>query len=130
MSVRMQKVNKLIKKELGEILLREIKDPKIGFCTVTDVEVTNDLRIAYVRVSIMGEPKQKQIAIEHLRKAAGYIQKLLRSRVILRYIPKLNFKLDESIDYSLRIDKLIREIHKDQPETENRNPPGEIEQQP
>jgi len=117
MSLRMKKVNRLIKKELGEILLHDIKDPKIGFCTVTDVEVASDLRAAYVRVSILGEKKQREIAVEHLQKAAGYIQKLLSSRVILRYIPKLNFKLDTTIDHSLRITEIIEKIH----ENENRS---------
>jgi len=98
-------------------LLHDIKDPKIGFCTVTDVEVASDLRAAYVRVSILGEKKQREIAVEHLQKAAGYIQKLLSSRVILRYIPKLNFKLDTTIDHSLRITEIIEKIH----ENENRS---------
>ena len=120
MSRRMKRVNELIKREIGEILLHDLKDPNIGFCTVTNVEVTNDLRIAYARVSILGEEKQKQIAIEHLEKASGYVQKLLRSRVVLRYIPKVIFKLDTAIDHSYKIEELLKQIHaNDAPQAED-----------
>ena len=128
MSLRMKKVNRLIKKELGEILLRDIKDPKIGFCTVTDVEVASDLRAAYVRVSILGEKKQREIAVEHLQKASGYIQRILSSRVILRYIPKLNFKLDTTIDHSLRITEIIEKIHEDENKTVEENSTDQLDE--
>ena len=116
MSLRMQKVNQLIKKALGEILLQDITDPNIGFCTVTDVDVASDLRSAWVMVSIMGEQKEKEISIEHLQNASGYINKLLRSKVELRYTPRLNFKLDNTLDNSFKIESIIKEIHVDDPE--------------
>ncbi len=114
MLFRMKRVNQLIKKELGEILLHELQDPKIGFCTVTTVEVSKDLRTAYVGVSVMGDDRQKQTAIKHLQKAAGYIHKLLCPRVVLRYVPKLKFKLDHSIDHAFHIADLIDQIHADE----------------
>ena len=110
----MQRVNQLIKQALGEILLNELKDPKIGFCTVTEVEVANDLRSAWVRVSVLGNEKEKQDALERLQHAAGYINRLLRSKVELRYTPRLNFKLDSSLDHAFKIEKIIQEIHEDQ----------------
>ena len=118
MSLRIRKVNQLIKKALGEILLQDVKDPNVGFCTVTDVDVANDLRSAWVMISVMGEQKEKEKSIEHLQKASGYINKLLRSKVELRYTPRLNFKLDNTLDYSFKIETIIKEIHVDQPETD------------
>ena len=128
MSLRMKKVNRLIKKELGEILLHDVKDPKIGFCTVTDVDVANDLRAAYVRVSVLGEKKQREITVKHLQKASGYIQKLLSSRVLLRYIPKLNFKLDTTIDHSLRITEIIEKIHEDEKKSVEENSTDQLDE--
>jgi len=127
MSLRMRKVNQLIKKALGEILLQEIKDPHIGFCTVTDVRVASDLRNARVKISVMGEEKDKQTTIEHLQNAAGYIHKLLRSKVSLRYTPRLNFELDHSLDHSFRIESIIKEIHDEQPESSGDNQTGSAE---
>jgi ribosome-binding factor A len=116
MSLRIRKVNQLIKKALGEILLQDVKDPNIGFCTVTDVDVSSDLRNAWVMVSVMGEEKEKETSIEHLQKASGYINKLLRSKVELRYTPRLHFKLDNTLDHSFKIESIIKEIHVDEPE--------------
>ncbi len=124
MSLRIRKVNQLIKKALGEILLQDVKDPNIGFCTVADVDVANDLRSAWVMISVMGGQKEKEKSIEHLQKASGYINKLLRSKVELRYTPRLNFKLDTTLDYSFKIETIIKEIHDNQPESGLDHEPG------
>lgn len=118
----MQKVNQLIKKALGEILLQEIKDPNIGFCTVTEVDVASDLRSAWVMISVMGEQQEKEISIEHLQNASGFIHKLLRSKVDLRYTPRLHFKLDNTLDHSFKIERIIKEIHVDDPASASEEP--------
>ena len=115
-SIRCQKVADLLKKEIGVMLQREIKDPLIGFVTVTDVEVSGDLRSAKVYVSIMGDSPQKQASLRGLERARPFIQNRLGEKVRLRFMPILRFILDESLEYGSRIDALIAQLH---PKPEN-----------
>lgn len=107
---RTLRVGELIKREIADILCREIRNPKVGFVTVSDVEVTSDLRNALVRVSVLGDDEHRQESLRSLNAATGFIQKELSSRIRLRYMPKLNFQLDTSIDHSMRIAELLSEI--------------------
>lgn len=108
--VRTNRVAEQIKKELGIILQREMKDPRIGFITVTGVEVTNDLSIAKVYISVMGNEDQQNETLKALEKAQGFLRSELGSRIQMRYIPELNFKIDHSIEYGNRIESLISKI--------------------
>jgi len=107
---RMSRVGEEIKKELSVLLQREMKDPRIGFVTVTGVEVTSDLQQAKVFVSIFGNEEQRAASLAGLQKAKGFLRSEIGKRVKLRHVPDLLFKLDESIDYGNKINTLLREI--------------------
>jgi ribosome-binding factor A len=110
---RMSRVGEEIKKELSIVLQRGLKDPRIGFVTVTDVEVTSDLQLAKVYVSIFGSEEQRRDSLAGLQKAKGYLRTEIGRRVKLRHIPDFVFKLDESIDYGSKIETILREISTD-----------------
>jgi len=120
---RTLRVGELIKREIADILCREMKNPKLGFVTVSDVDVTGDLRTAFVRISILGDEKRRQESLRCLKSAAGFIRKELSSRITLRYIPKLQFQLDTSVDHAIHISQLLAEIKKEKPDGDH--PSGE-----
>jgi len=107
---RTLRVGELVKREIADILCRDIKDPKIGFVTVSSVEVTKDLRMAIVGVSVLGDEEHRQEAVRSLNSAAGFIQKELSGRIRLRYMPKLLFRLDRSVDDLIHISQVLDEI--------------------
>ena len=108
--LRVQKLQELIKEETSQIILRELKDPRIGFVTVTDVEVTGDLREAKIYVSLMGSEKQKAASWEGLMGALGFVRREIGQRIRLRYTPEISFALDKSLDYSDHIQKLLNDV--------------------
>jgi ribosome-binding factor A len=107
---RTDRIGALMQREISDILQRQIKDPRVGFCTVTHVEVSNDLRHAKVRVSIMGDETQCQNSMAGLKNAAGFVRREIGQRLSLRYTPEIRFIRDKSVDYILTIDKLLKEI--------------------
>tara|TARA_Y100000031_G_scaffold153164_1_gene197826 strand:+ start:773 stop:1126 length:354 start_codon:yes stop_codon:yes gene_type:complete len=109
-SKRAQRVEGLVLEEISNILQREIKDPRIGFATITKVTVSDDLRHAKVFVSIMGNEKEKRNSLKGLHSATGFIRRELGHRVHLRYVPELVFKLDDSMEKSARILNLLSEL--------------------
>ena len=111
---RTLRVGELIKREIADIVCREMKDPKVGFVTVSSVDVTKDLRTAFVRVSVMGDEERRQEAVRSLNSAVGFIKKELSTRVRLRYMPKLQFRLDTSIDNFMHISELLAEIRENE----------------
>ena len=118
MSVRANRVGEQMKKELGEIIGRKIKDPRIGFVTVTDVQVTGDLQQATVYISVLGDEKQRENTLLGLAKAKGFIRSEIGQRIRLRKTPEILFEFDESIDYGNRIDTLLHQIHHETKEQE------------
>ncbi len=114
---RPAKVGDLLKEEISAIILRELKDPRLGFSTVTGVKVTNDLKSARVFVSVLGTAQQKTDEMEALNHASHFIQGLLRTRVSLKYIPTLHFVLDETLDYAENIEHLIDQLKKSEPDS-------------
>jgi ribosome-binding factor A len=107
---RTDRIGALMQREISDILQREIKDPRVGFCTVTHVEVSSDLRHAKVHVSIMGDETQCQSSMTGLKNAAGFIRREIGQRLALRYTPEIRFIQDKSTDYILTVDKLLKEI--------------------
>ena len=107
---RMSRVGEEIKRELSILLQRGLKDPRIGFVTVTDVEVTSDLQLAKVYVSIFGSEEDRKSSLQGLQKAKGYLRTEIGKRVKLRHVPDFVFKLDESIDYGSKIETILRDI--------------------
>lgn len=110
MSLRSNRVGEQMKKELGEIIGRKIKDPRIGFVTVTDVQVTGDLQQAKVFISVLGDNLQRENTLKGLAKAKGFIRSEIGQRIRLRKTPEITFEFDESIDYGNRIENLLYQI--------------------
>ncbi|HEX7089737.1 MAG TPA: 30S ribosome-binding factor RbfA [Longimicrobiales bacterium] len=107
---RVARLGEQFKREITEILQREVKDPRVGFVTITDVEVTPDLYHARVFVRIMGDDARKAEALEGLRAAAPFIRGELGQRLRIRRSPELHFELDRSLEHALRIEQLLREV--------------------
>ncbi len=115
-SQRIEKIQELIKVEISDIVRREVKHPGIGFITITSVEVSSDLHYAKVFVSIFGDEKEKDRSLAALQSAAGFIRGALGRRVRLRYIPELTFKLDTSIEYGDKIQRLLKQVNEERHE--------------
>ncbi|WP_430785859.1 30S ribosome-binding factor RbfA [Virgibacillus flavescens] len=110
--VRANRIAEQMKKELGEIIGRKIKDPRIGFVTVTDVEVTGDLQQSKVYISVLGDEKQKHETLVGLAKAKGFIRSEIGQRIRLRKTPELIFEFDEALEYGNRIEDILRDLNK------------------
>ncbi|HKV45819.1 MAG TPA: 30S ribosome-binding factor RbfA [bacterium] len=110
MSVRIARLRELFKEEISTILQREMKDPRIGFVSVLDVELSQDLRHARVFVSILGDAEAKAKTMAGLGNAQGFIRKELGRRIRLRYMPEVSFRLDESIERGVRVQRLLRQV--------------------
>lgn len=110
---RAQRVGELILEEISKILQREIEDPRIGFVTILNVMVSDDLRHAKVFVSVMGSEQEKKSSLKGLSRASGFIRKKLSSRLELRCVPELVFKLDNSMEKSVKILTILSELEKD-----------------
>ncbi|WP_100330953.1 30S ribosome-binding factor RbfA [Bacillus xiapuensis] len=110
MSLRANRVSEQMKKELTDILNRKVKDPRIGFITVTDVEVTGDLQQAKVYITVLGDEQKREETLKALTKAKGFIRSEVGQRIRLRKTPELLFEFDESIAYGNRIETLLREL--------------------
>jgi ribosome-binding factor A len=114
MSVRANRVGEQIKKEMTDILQRELKDPRIGFVTVTGVEVTGDLQQATVFITVLGDEEQKESTLQGLSKATGFVRSEIGKRIRLRKTPELIFKFDESTEYGNKIATLLGELNREQ----------------
>lgn len=110
--LRANRVAEQMKKELSDILTRKIKDPRVGFVTVTDVEVTGDLQQAKVYISVLGDDKKRQDTLMGLAKAKGFIRSEIGSRIRLRKTPELTFEFDEAYEYGNRIESILKDLNK------------------
>lgn len=119
MSLRANRVGEQMKKELTDIIGRKLKDPRIGFVTVTDVRVTGDLQQATVFVSVLGNEEQKENTLIGLSKAKGFIRSEIGKRIRLRITPEITFEWDESLEYGHRIENLIHQINTEQDDKKN-----------
>jgi ribosome-binding factor A len=108
---RVGRVNEQIKKELSQIIQMELKDPRIGFITVTGVETTNDLSLSRIYLSVLGSDEQKEATLKALASATGFLRSELGKRMKLRHTPELQFKFDSSIEYGSRIESLLEELN-------------------
>jgi|SRR5699024_1522006 len=112
-NVRANRVAEQMKKEVGEIVTQEIKDPRVGFVTVTDVELTNDLQQATVYISVLGKEEEKEETLAGLAKAKGFVRSEVGKRIRLRKTPEIEFKFDEAHEYGNRIDEILRDLNKE-----------------
>lgn len=106
-SLRIAKVQELMKQEVSQIILRELKDPRIGFVTVTKVDITPDLREARIYVSLMGTEEEKQASFAGLESSLGFVRREIGHRIKMRYTPQISFAVDTSLDYGTRIQTLL-----------------------
>lgn len=111
---RSDRVADLIKAELADILLKEVRDPRIGSVTITGVDVTDDLRFAKVFFVRMGEDAGSRELQESLQKASGFLKRELGKRLQLRYVPALTFLYDRSFEYGDRIEKLLHQVKQEE----------------
>jgi ribosome-binding factor A len=108
---RLDRVNQLIKEEISMVLQRELKDPRLGFITVTEVETANDLRVAKVFVSVLGDEAKWTSSLAALKSARGFIRHWLRSHLDLRVTPELDFRPDRSMVHGARIQELLKQLN-------------------
>ena len=117
--LRVRKMQEFIKQEIGQMLLSDLKDTRLGFVTVTEVAVTGDLREATVYVSLFGSDEEKEKSLAALKNATGFIRTELGKRLQVRYTPEITFAVDRSIDYGDHIERVLKSI-KDKEESQSR----------
>jgi ribosome-binding factor A len=110
MSQRLDRVDELLRQEIGAVLAREVADPRIGFVTITRVETAPDLSRARVWASVIGTPAERTAAIRALEHAMPFVRRQLGTRIRIRRIPELHVRLDESIERGTRVLKLLADI--------------------
>lgn len=108
---RSQRVSDLLREEIADIIFFKLKDPRIGFLTVTGVDVTDDLRVAVVHISIL-KNEEKESTLGILQSAKSFIRSELSKRLKMKFIPSVDFRLDTSAEYGNRIEELLSEIRK------------------
>jgi ribosome-binding factor A len=106
---RTDRVNSLIRDELQQLIQQEVKDPRVGFATVTAVETSQDLRHAKVYVSVMAADEEAQTAVRALQDARAYFRHELASRIQMHHVPELDFARDATLEHAMRIEKLLKE---------------------
>jgi ribosome-binding factor A len=114
-SRRQRQVAELLHQEISLLIQHNSRDPRLGFVTVTGVEVSGDLRVAWVYVTVLGDKADRESALEGLANAARYFRHQLRQTLSLRIIPELNFKFDKSLEYGMQMDELLDKIQTESP---------------
>ncbi len=117
MPYRAHRIAEELKNEISVIVAQEINDPRVGFVTVTEVKVSQDLRYARILISVLGSTQEKQETLDVLTRAAGFIRRLIGARIKLRHTPELSFAYDDSIEQGDRMMQLLEEIKDESPTT-------------
>ena len=110
MTARTDRIDQLLREEIGAILTKDVQDPRIGFVTVTDVETAPDLSTARVWVSMIGQPEERDRAVRALEHAMPFVRRELGSRIRLRRIPQLLVRVDDSAQRGTRVLQLLSEL--------------------
>ena len=113
MSQRTDRLDSQIRAELADLLHREMKDPRVGFATITRVETARDLGTAKIWVSVLGTPEEQQAAVKALTDAAPWLRRQLGERLTIRHIPQLVIRHDDSIEAGDRVLRLLNEIERE-----------------
>ncbi|MBC7346523.1 MAG: 30S ribosome-binding factor RbfA [Clostridia bacterium] len=111
---RVQRVAEQMKKEIADILKNEMKDPRLGFISVTEVELSPDLRYAKVYVSILGNEQEKRESLEVLARATGFVRREIGQRLSLRFTPEITFRFDPSIERGARVAELLHQVRREE----------------
>ena len=112
MSQRTERIDELLRQEIGEIVAREVRDPRVGFVTITSVETSPDLRHAKVWVSVIGQPDERNATLAALRRAMPFVRHELGTRLRLKRIPDLHVQLDDTAERGTRILQLLTELER------------------
>lgn len=116
---RANRLGETLKEEISQMIREELKDPRIGFVTVTGVEVAEDLGHAKVFISVLGDSQQCKDSLEALKRAAGFVRSEIGKRIRLRHVPEIVFKYDSSIEQGAHIAELLRGVHLGETENED-----------
>jgi ribosome-binding factor A len=108
---RSQRVAEMLRHEISQIITQELKDPQIGITTVTAIKVTDDLKLAKIYVSILGDTETREKGLHGLERAKSWIRTEIGQRLDLKFVPELKFFYDETSDYAENIESLIKKIH-------------------
>lgn len=111
MKHRTHRVEDLIRAELSELLLREVKDPRVRLASISTVQVSRDLRYATIAVSVLGSDAERQGCVAALDHAKGFLRSRLADRLTTRVTPELRFELDRGPEYSQRINEILESLH-------------------
>ncbi len=110
-SRRAHRVADLIRHEIAQILRKDVKDPRIGFVTLTDVEVSADLRVAKVYYTVLGDDSQRSETARGLQSAVTYIRREVGQRLRLKAVPEVRFLYDESLERGMRLQSVLEDLH-------------------
>ncbi|MDD5496494.1 MAG: 30S ribosome-binding factor RbfA [Candidatus Omnitrophica bacterium] len=119
-NTRPQRVQEALRQEISKILHENIKDPRIGFLTVTKVELTRDLRFARVYFSVLGSTKENKNALYGLNSAKGYIKNIISDRIKLKFMPEIEFKIDQTAERAKVVLDILDKIKKERKDEEGR----------
>jgi len=118
---RSEKIAEAIHELVSGLLVKGVKDPRIGFTTITAVKVADDLHLATIYFTVIGEETEKKATEQGLNSARGFIRKEIAKTLSMRHVPEIEFKYDESVDYGRRIDSLLDEIITTKTSDDNEN---------
>jgi len=123
-TTRQQRVQELLVQEISDIVRREVRDPRVGFVTITGAEVTPDLRQARVFFTVLGDTNQREDTAISLNRAAGFIRGEFAQRAELRFVPNLKFEYDTGMERGLRISQLLEQVRRDDEQAAKSTDPG------
>ena len=126
-SQRPERVQETLRREISKIVHNELKDPRVGFLTITRVELTRDLRYAKVYFSALGEIKEKRLALKGLTSAKGFIKGLIGDRIKLRFMPEIAFKIDDSLEHTKKLYDLMDKLKKEREDGDEKGDRGDKE---
>lgn len=108
---RSEKVAEAIHELVSGLLVKGLKDPRVGFVTITGVKLTDDLHLATIYYTVIGSETEQKSTQEGLVRATGFVRKEIGKELRMKYVPDIVFKYDKSVDYGNRIERLLKEIH-------------------
>jgi ribosome-binding factor A len=118
----MRRVDEAMRMVLSDAIATDLKDPRVGFVTVTSVKTSPDLRHARVYVSVLGDEAEREASMDGLRSAHGYLQRRLAGELTLKHTPSLTFEYDGSIDHGMRITELLDQVGNRDPQASHSDP--------
>jgi ribosome-binding factor A len=125
MGIRPERVQEALRREISLIIQKEIKDPRLGFTTITKVEISRDLKNAKVFYSVLGSEKDENNTRHALASAEGFIKKLIGDRIKMRFVPDIKFVADRSMEHQRRVFKILDDLKKEKPDERKENDRGD-----